>query len=59
MKKIGLFPPESRNIAEKMKFSPGLKTGNFVYLTGITGSRVDDTMPKKLSEQGKEAVLVG
>ena len=50
-----LFPEGSRETASKMKLSPGLISGNHVFLTGMTGSRVDGSMPSDLREQFRMA----
>lgn len=46
-----LFPKGSQNAAKQMKMSPGLISGNFVFVTGMTGSRDDGSMPINLEEQ--------
>lgn len=46
-----LFPAGSQDISEQIRLSPGVVSGNHVFLTGMTGSRGDGTMPNSLEEQ--------
>ena len=46
-----LIPPGSETVAEQIKISPGVLSGNHVFLTGMTGSRADGSMPEDLTEQ--------
>ena len=45
MVKTPVFPTGSRAAAEEIKVSPGLVSGDYMFLTGITGSQSDGTMP--------------
>lgn len=45
MHKRALFPKGSQETADEIKVSPGLVSGNHVFLTGITGSAPDGSMP--------------
>ncbi len=55
MTKRGLFPAGSEASAAQIKVSPGVASGNHVYLTGMTGSHSDGTMPVNLEEQFRHA----
>lgn len=55
MTKTALFPPGSREQAAKIKVSPGIVSGNHVFLTGVTGSRPDGSMPDTTEEQIRSA----
>ncbi|MEM9732752.1 MAG: RidA family protein [Pseudomonadota bacterium] len=46
-----LFPPGSETSARAIKLSPGVISNNHVFLTGLTGSRADGSMPDDQSEQ--------
>jgi hypothetical protein len=45
MEKRAIIPPEFRAAAEQVKMSPGLLSGNYVFLTGVTGSDPHGNMP--------------
>ncbi len=45
MVKRPIFPAGSRAAAEKIQVSPGLICGDYIFLTGITGSQSDGAMP--------------
>jgi enamine deaminase RidA (YjgF/YER057c/UK114 family) len=55
MDRKALFPPGSRATADRMKLSPGIISGKHVFLTGMTGSRPDGTMPTDPSDQFRQA----
>lgn len=55
MTKRALFPAGSEASAAQIKVSPGVVSGNHVFLTGMTGSRSDGTMPNNLKEQFRRA----
>jgi enamine deaminase RidA (YjgF/YER057c/UK114 family) len=46
MQKRALFPEGSQAAADEIKVSPGLVSGNHVFLTGVTGSAPDGSMPE-------------
>lgn len=50
-----LFPAGPRNTADQIKLSPGIISGNHVFLTGMTGSAPDGTMPENLDDQFRQA----
>ncbi len=50
-----LFPKNSKISAEQIKVSPGIISGNHVFLTGLTGSLPDGSMPSNLEEQFRSA----
>lgn len=51
MKKRALFPVGSEASSAQIKVSPGVVSGSHVFLTGMTGSRPNGTMPSSLEEQ--------
>ncbi|WP_246057734.1 RidA family protein [Arenibacterium halophilum] len=56
MTRRALFPSGgSRAAADQIKLSPGIISGNYVFLTGMTGSGPDGTMPENLDEQFRQA----
>ncbi len=55
MTKKALYPPGSRTIADRIKLSPGIISGNHVFVTGMTGSSPDGTMPDSLEDQFRQA----
>lgn len=55
MTKQALFPPGSQATAEQIKVSPGILSGNHVFLTGVTGSGPDGVMPENLEDQFRQA----
>jgi enamine deaminase RidA (YjgF/YER057c/UK114 family) len=50
-----LFPPGSRATADRMQLSPGIISGNHVFLTGMTGSSPDGSMPANPQDQFRQA----
>jgi enamine deaminase RidA (YjgF/YER057c/UK114 family) len=55
MTRKALFPAGSQTTATQMKLSPGVLSGHHVFLTGMTGSRADGTMPETLEDQFRQA----
>jgi len=55
MTRRALFPPGSRELAAEIKVSPGIVSGNHVFLTGMTGNRADGSMPSDPEEQIRNA----
>jgi enamine deaminase RidA (YjgF/YER057c/UK114 family) len=45
----------SREAADRIKLSPGIISGNHVFLAGMTGSGPDGTMPETPEEQFRQA----
>jgi len=54
MKRIALFP-SGRTSADQIKLSPGIISGEHVFLTGMTGSGPDGEMPKNIEDQFRQA----
>jgi enamine deaminase RidA (YjgF/YER057c/UK114 family) len=55
MARRALFPPGSRSVADQIKVSPGIVSGNHVFLTGVTGSGPDGAMPAEPEAQFRQA----
>ena len=55
MERRALFPAGSEASAAQIRVSPGVVSGDHVFLTGMTGSRPDGSMPEELSEQFRSA----
>jgi len=55
MTKKALFPPGSKDQAAQIKVSPGIVSGDHVFLTGVTGSRLDGSMPEGVEDQVRSA----
>lgn len=55
MARRALFPVGSHKPAQDIKVSPGVVSGNHVFLTGMTGSGPDGTMPSDPEEQFRHA----
>lgn len=55
MARRALFPAGARTIADQIKLSPGIVSGNHVFLTGMTGSGPDGAMPHNLEDQFRQA----
>ena len=51
-----LFPEGTREVANQIKASPGLISGNLVFVTGMTGSQIEGSMPTDLMEQFRSAL---
>lgn len=45
----------SEEAAQQLQASPGLLSGDHIFLTGMTGGRSDRTMPDDLEEQFRNA----
>lgn len=54
MKRTALFPSE-RSTADQIKLSPGIISGDHVFLTGMTGSGPDGEMPRNIEDQFRHA----
>jgi len=50
-----LIPPGSEAAAEQLRLSPGLVSGNHVFLTGMTGSSDEGSMPDDPATQFRNA----
>jgi enamine deaminase RidA (YjgF/YER057c/UK114 family) len=55
MARRALIPADARAIAARLKLSPGVVSGNHVFLTGMTGSLPDGTMPENQEDQFRQA----
>ena len=55
MPKTAIFPSGSRDQAALLKVSPGIISGDHVFLTGVTGSLADGSMPNKTEDQFRNA----
>lgn len=55
MTRRAIVPPAFRAAAEQAKMSPGLVSGNHVFLTGVTGSDADGHMPEDPEAQMRSA----
>ncbi|MBE2277670.1 MAG: RidA family protein [Rhodobacteraceae bacterium] len=55
MAAVPIFPPGSRPAAERMKLSPAVISGDHVFLTGVTGSAPDGSMPVTPEDQFRQA----
>lgn len=45
MTKRAIIPNKMRQACAELKISPGIMSGNHLFLTGVTGSAADGTMP--------------
>ena len=50
-----LFPTGSEASALQIKVSPGIVSGDHVFLTGMTGSGPNGSMPEDLHDQFRQA----
>jgi enamine deaminase RidA (YjgF/YER057c/UK114 family) len=55
MAKRAIVPPEFRAAADQLKISPGIVSGDHVFLTGITGSDARGQMPGDAETQIRNA----
>jgi enamine deaminase RidA (YjgF/YER057c/UK114 family) len=55
MTKSALVPPAFRTAADRLKMSPGILSGNHVFLTGVTGSDGRGIMPSDLEVEFRNA----
>lgn len=51
MAKSLISPPEFRSASNELKMSPGILSGDFVFLTGVTGSDTQGRMPEEPEAQ--------
>lgn len=54
MTQQALFPAGSRVNADRLSLSPGVLSGNHVFVTGMTGSNRDGSMPDDLDVQFRQ-----
>lgn len=55
MARKALFPGGNRTTADRLRLSPGLLSGSHVFVTGMTGSNPDGTMPASPEDQFRQA----
>ncbi|NQW11666.1 MAG: RidA family protein [Alphaproteobacteria bacterium] len=55
MATLSIVPPELRSAYEHLKMSPGLISGNHVFLTGMTGGDAHGQMPEDPEAQMRNA----
>lgn len=55
MERRALFPAGAHATADQIKLSPGIISGNHVFLSGITGSGPDGAMPENVDDQIRQA----
>ena len=55
MQKTPLIPEEFKDGAEQAHMSPGVLSGDFVFVTGMTGSDPNGSMPRDLEIQFRNA----
>ena len=55
MAKRAIIPPEFKAAADQLKMSPGIVSGDHVFLTGVTGSDVHGQMPDDAETQIRNA----
>ncbi len=55
MPKRALIPDGSEPAVQALHISPGLAAGDLVFVTGMTGSNPDGTMPDALEDQFRQA----
>lgn len=51
-----VVPDALKTAAAATGFSPAVRAGDFLYLTGATGGRADGTMPTNVAEQTTNAL---
>jgi enamine deaminase RidA (YjgF/YER057c/UK114 family) len=56
MKRRAVIPPALAKAAEAAGFSPAIRAGDFLFLTGATGSGPDGVMPQDAHTQAKNAL---
>ncbi len=55
MPKIPIIPPQARAAAQAARMSPGILSGDHLFLTGMTGGDADGTMPEDPETQMRSA----
>jgi enamine deaminase RidA (YjgF/YER057c/UK114 family) len=50
-----IVPSEWRIKYEKWHFSPAVECGNFIFVSGCTGTKPDETISKNIQEQFRQA----
>lgn len=55
MAKRAIIPPDFRAAADQLKMSPGIVSGDHVFLTGVTGSDAHGQMPEDAETQIRNA----
>jgi enamine deaminase RidA (YjgF/YER057c/UK114 family) len=55
MTQRAIYPPGSFTTAHDIMVSPGVISGGHIFLTGMTGSRADGSMPSDPAEQIRAA----
>ncbi|KFG69260.1 RidA family protein [Microvirga sp. BSC39] len=55
MAKRAIIPPDFRAAADQLKMSPGIVSGDHVFLTGVTGSDAHGQMPDDAETQIRNA----
>lgn len=55
MTKRAIIPPAARAAAEALNMSPGIQSGDHLFLTGVTGSGPDGAMPETAELQFRAA----
>lgn len=55
MAKRAIIPPEFKAAADQLKMSPGVVSGDHVFLTGVTGSDAHGQMPVNVETQIRNA----
>lgn len=55
MSQQAIVPQGSQAAVDQMKLSPGIISGGHVFLTGMTGSSPDGSMPDSLETQFRQA----
>ena len=55
MTRRALFPSGSGSAGTALRLSPGIVSGGHVFLTGMTGSLPDGTMPERAEDQFRSA----
>ncbi|MEP3245578.1 MAG: RidA family protein [Sneathiella sp.] len=55
MKKRAVIPAEFKTGAENLKMSPGILSGHYLFLNGVTGSDLEGLMPLREEEQFRHA----
>jgi enamine deaminase RidA (YjgF/YER057c/UK114 family) len=53
--KRAIVPSEIRAVAEQLKMSPAIVSGDFVFMNGVTGSGADGQMPDDPATQFRSA----